>query len=114
MVKLYTMFVTAFMGLGACKSEISADTQSAKTAPVNASIENSKEECGTVLVSKGKIYLQIVSNNSDKNTMPELKGNDVETNNALQAMAEKLSSACISGDFSKEVVTIPSISAIRQ
>lgn len=114
MVKLYAMYAVAAIALSACKSEVESNTQNAQAANANSAIEKSLEVCGTVLVNNGKIYLQISNDNSEKNSMPELRGSDVETTNALQAIAEKLGNACISADFSKEIVTVSSIAAIKK
>jgi hypothetical protein len=75
-----------------------SNTNSVKAAPTaQAEI---KGECGTLVLVKDAIYLQVVSNNSDVGGDRLLEPQDGATENILRDGAEKMNSVCIDADFS--------------
>jgi hypothetical protein len=102
--------VLALISCAACKPATSSQTQSQGSNKTGAT----HEECGTLMVSQGKLMFETVGNNSDKNVQIEVEGKDQATATKLQKLAESLAGACISADFSvKGTVMVSSPESIR-
>lgn len=72
-------------------------------------------ECGTLILTKNRIYLQVVSSQSDGNADRLLEPQDGATENILKEKAEKLASVCINADFTKpDPIMVVSVSQIRE
>jgi len=75
------------------------------------------EECGIVMTSpNGKLVLQLVGDNSEKNGNRELDPQDAATTNLLKDYAFSMTEVCIKGDFSgvTGAVMVNSQAAVRK